>query len=248
MILSTIALYLTLAGCAVIVAAMVVQYDLYDREPLWLVVAAALLGGVGMYAAGEVQVALLRAADWRSIPVSDAMMALLAASTEEVAKLSVVILVALLVRKEFNDPLDGVIYGSFAGLGAALDESIAVLGRLDNPAYLPLQEPVRLSGHLIMGGIGGFGMGMITTRSRFKPLWIIGTFLGAMVLHFLWDVVAFSAADHYRQTGGTRWWHTAGPIAMMLAGLVAFKLMVSFGARLTREVLQVCDLRTRECP
>lgn len=248
MILSTLALYLTLGACAVLIGVMVVQYDLYDREPLHLVLLAVVLGAGMMWAAGQAQVKLIHEFANAGREVGNVTLALMAASTEELAKLSVVAMIALLSRRHFNEPLDGIIYGAFAGLGAALDESIWVLGKSAQLEYLPLQEPIRLSGHLIMGGIGGFGMGLLTIRSKWAPLAIAASLLGAIALHTGWDVVAFNAMDFYRLWGRTLWWHTAAPVAMMLAGIIAFKLMVREGARLTRELMQVCDLRTHECP
>src|SRR5690606_3183208 len=90
-----------------------------------------------------------------------------AAVTEELAKLAVVWAIALLWRRQFNDPMDGLIYGSFAGLGCAIEESVGLHGWPTGAALLPLQEPIRLLGHLVMGGIGGFAVGL--WRIRFAP-------------------------------------------------------------------------------
>jgi RsiW-degrading membrane proteinase PrsW (M82 family) len=141
-----------------------------------------------------------------------------------------------LFRRHFNDPLDGLIYGSFAGLGAAIEESITVLGFADGPILLPGQEPVRLAGHLIMGGIGGFGLGMRPLADRRWHLWALATLAAAALLHTLWDVVAFHAHDHADLHARASPWHTAAGVLLMLAGMVVFRWLVRRGAALSRRV------------
>lgn len=232
-LLPTILLYLTLAACAVVIGVVVVRYDLYEREPWFMVLLAVSLGAACMYGAGEAQAGLIRAVNGAGVLVSNGMLALMAGVTEEVGKLAAVLAVAWSVRRYFNEPLDGLMYGSFAGLGAALEESVWVLGRLETLQSLPPQEPVRLAGHLIMGGIGGFGAGLLTTRPR-AALWAIPASLaGAIALHSAWDVVAFDAADHFRLTGRLEPWHTGLPVVLMILGLVAYRRMVTVGTRWT---------------
>jgi RsiW-degrading membrane proteinase PrsW (M82 family) len=109
-------LYGTLALCALGAAFIVYRNDLYDREPAWLLALTAGLGGTAMWLAGLVESWTL---DWSGLTSRPAIAAL-AAAVEETAKVLVVAAVALSARKAFNDPLDGLIYGSLAGLGMAL--------------------------------------------------------------------------------------------------------------------------------
>ncbi len=162
--------------------------------------------------------------------------ALYAGVTEEVGKVLAVLAVMVLFRRHFNDPLDGLIYGSFAGLGAAIEESIAVLGFADGAILLPGQEPVRLAGHLIMGGIGGFGLGMRPLGVRRWYLWALATLAGAALLHTLWDVVAFDAHDRADLHGRATAWHTASGVVLMLVGMIAFRWLVLRGAAHSRRV------------
>jgi RsiW-degrading membrane proteinase PrsW (M82 family) len=229
---ATILLYGTLGLCALLVAWLVVRYDLYEREPLPMLTLAAALGAAAMFAVGQGQVAMIRWLHGGDRAISNVEMAILAGVSEEGAKLCVVALVSLCSRRFFNEPIDGLIYGSFAGLGAALEESLAVLSFGPPTALLPMQEPVRLAGHLVMGGIGGFGIGLVVVRSRWAAPGIAICLLAAVAIHTLWDVIAFDAADVFEAEGRVHRWHTAGAIAVMLGGLVVYRKMVDAGARL----------------
>ena len=116
-------LYATLALCAAVTGVVVYRYDLYDREPWWLLGACSALAAGAMTTAGRLESLVFR--NWPA--PGDAATALMAAAVEELAKLGVVAAIALVDRRDFNDPLDGLVYGSMAGLGAAVEESVAFL-------------------------------------------------------------------------------------------------------------------------
>ncbi|MCC6969480.1 MAG: PrsW family intramembrane metalloprotease [Phycisphaerales bacterium] len=247
MLLSTIILYLTLAVCGVLIGAAAWRYDVYHREPLRMIVLTTAMGAALMWLSGRLQVWTINhfAEQGRIMP--NISLASLAGLSEEIAKLLVVLVLARLAARHVNEPIDGMIYGSFAGLGAALEESVWVLG-LDHATHLPPQEPVRLAGHLIFGGIGGYGVGLLVTGAPRAVLYTALALLGAATIHTLWDVVAFDAAEKFNASKALRWYHTAGGVALMLVGMVVYRALIADAARRTREWLGVCDLRTRQCP
>lgn len=247
-LVSTIILYLTLALCAFGVGLMVHKYDLYLREPIHMIFLSIALGALFMWVATNTQIELIRAASRSRMIVTDPSLALLAGATEELGKLLVVLLIALPFRRIFNEPLDGIVYGSFAGLGAALIESIWVISGERHLTFLPPQEPVRLAGHVVMGGIGGFGVGLLTMQRRYTFALIILCYFAAVLLHTLWDAVAFSAANHYRMSAKVRAEHSIAAVVIMLVGMVSYRRLIAIGARLTRMKLQVCDVATKRCP
>lgn len=218
-------LYATLLVCAAAMGWMVCRYDLHDREPLRALVLAVTLGAAFMYVAGQVQVYVLSRLG--SVAASNwiVSISLAAGITEELGKFAGVLVIALFWRRMFNDPLDGVIYGSFVGLGAAIEESVTLLagwdgaGRIAATGHLPMTEPIRLMGHLVMGGITAAGIGPWRTSVQGRR-WMLPVCLPAGVaLHTGWDVVAFSAAE----AGRMKPWHTAASMGMMLVGLVAYR-------------------------
>jgi protease PrsW len=240
-----VTLYLTLAFCALGIGLAVVRYDLYTREPWPLILAAVALGAAGMFASYHAEVGVIRAAQRSGLTIGYNELAVLAGVVEEIAKVIGVLCIAALARRHFNDPLDGLVYGSFVGLGAALEESVALLSKSGALATLPATEPVRLVGHLIMGGIGGFGLGVFTANARAARLAFPGTVALAVVLHIAWDLAAF---DQLRSGPRLTFSQTLIPVLLMLLGMLAYRRLATLGAQMTRDLLQVCDLRTRQCP
>ncbi len=239
MLLTTSLLYLTLAACGLGLGLMVFKYDLHRTEPWWLVIVSVLLGAGLMEAAGFAQTFAIKHilsdshAFTGNFP-SNTVLALLAAITEEIAKFIAVLIVALCCRKHFDEPVDGLIYGAFAGLGAAIAESIATMGFGHDSPFLPAQEPIRLAGHLVMGGIGGFGLGLITNRSHHRYVAIPGCLLLAILIHTIWDIIAFDAADVVSLENPLRPWHTVLPIILMVGGMLIFRWLISIGGAMTR--------------
>ncbi len=224
--------YATLIVCAVAVALVVYRYDLYDREPWFMVLLSVGAGAIGMWLAGKAQVYWLL----RSGPDAledTVLIAALAGTHEELAKFLVVLLVAFGCKRYFNDPMDGVIYGSFAGLGAAIEESFDVLRQLAPGTTLPGTEPVRLLGHLVMGGIGGFGLGLARFRVRWWKSAVPGAFGAAVLLHFLWDIVAVPINRDAVSTQSS----TFFSFLLMVAGLLMYGGCVVLASRCSRSVL-----------
>jgi len=221
-------LYLTLGICSLGGAALVYRYDLYDREPPAMLALTVGLGAGAMALAGR-----LEAASFARLETdSTATLALVGAGYEEALKLLVVALLALLARS-FNDPMDGLIYGSMSGLGMALEEGVAVLRAMPSGGgMLPPEELVRLCGHLVMGGIGGFGVGCLFFRGWKGMPGATGSFLSAVLLHFGWDVAALRA-EAGTGLGGRE---SLLGAALMLAGLLLYGRLVVIGSRWSQQV------------
>lgn len=220
-------LYATLALCAAFTSVVVYRYDLYDREPWWLLVLCAALAAGAMTAVGRVEDLVFRT--WP--PRSDAHTALMAALLEELGKVAVVATIAFLDRRDFNDPLDGLVYGSVAGLGAAVEESVGFLrGAVHAPTLLPGSEVVRIAGHLVMGGIGAFGLGALRRERPRALAWVAGGFGAAVALHFLWDWMSLRAVPMPPAQ------RALPAAALMLGGLVVWRKLVTIGLYWSRAV------------
>jgi len=228
-------LYGTLLLSAVVTAITLRHFDLRPAEPWRTILSAVALAAGLMWAAGAAQdaVVLHLVSSGRAEP-SNLVYAALAGTTEEAAKLLAVATICTLFRRYFEEYSDGVFYGALAGLGAAVTESIHVLGWPQHLAFLPIQEPVRIAGHLVMGTITCAPLGLLAVRdSRWR--WSVPLFylLGA-ALHTLWDWTAYETADAFRAHGVLRWHHSAISIAVMLTGLTGFRLLVRYAAVLQR--------------
>ena len=124
--------------------------------------------------------------------------AALVAGIEDGAKLLVVLLIAYAFRRHVNDPLDGVIYGTFVGLGAALDESLLYLS-LAPPTFATFgAELTRMVTHSLLGGLAGFAVGIGARPDgprRKRPLLVLCSLLVAMLIHFAWNLIAYRGND-----------------------------------------------------
>jgi hypothetical protein len=171
---------------------------------------------------------------WPRAPVPEAYLALVAGTHEELGRLAIVAALAILMPRQFNDPMDGIIYGSIVGLGMAVEESVFYLGLgwpLPGP-LLPATEPVRIMGHLALGGITGFAVGMARMRMRGTALALAGCLLVSTGIHTAWDWIAFAAGGSGRMT----WWQTAAAIALMLGGMIFYGMLVTIGSEWSRRI------------
>lgn len=208
---------------------LVIRYDLYDREPWWLLAATFAVAFVAMRACGHLEDAIFRSA-FDGFPTTWAM-ALVAAVVEESGKVAIVAAVALLVPRHFNDPMDGLVYGAFAGLGMAVEESFHYLSFSELDARTLGAETVRLLAHHLLGAIGGFAIGMARVRARgWKPALVAG-FGTSLVLHTLWDRISGAQLETITTTDFQR----LAAIGLMLTAMGVFAALVVIGSRQSRE-------------
>lgn len=180
--------YLVLALGGLLFGAMVYRYDMHEREPWWMLIAAACAGALMMWGAFELELFIQDLADASDQSLLKAAMA---GTFEELAKLAVPMAVLLLIRKHFNDPMDGLVYGSLAGLGAALFEGAwwqwfapAAEGATTLNTYGP--NAMRLLMHTLWGGIVGSALGLIVMKKPWRTT--LAQRVGLiMLIHFSWD-------------------------------------------------------------
>lgn len=187
--------YLTLFACAVLMVLLVRRYDLYEKEPWYMLLVAVALGIGLMWTAGQVEDVVL--GQLRLARDDFATKAILVTLIEETAKLLVVVVIALVFPRQFNNVLDGMVYGTLGGLGMAIEESLMYLSLTpDKNAQALGAEVVRLFAHALMGGLLGFAVGMTLRpadprpqqRRVALPLTCVAV---AMVVHFSWDYIAY---------------------------------------------------------
>jgi protease PrsW len=184
------------------VAALIYLLDLYEREPIPLLVAAFVWGAVAattLSAIGNagwgVVVARLAGPEFASRWTA----ALTAPFVEEILKGIGVVLIVLIARDEVDDVMDGFVYGAVCGLGFAVVEDvfyfIAVFGGDVGGVLQGFFIRVIASGlysHVLYTGLVGMAVGILITRrddrslgERARPAALLA---GAAVLgHFLWN-------------------------------------------------------------
>ena len=176
--------------------------DLYEREPMslvlgalvWGAVAATVLSGIANEGWGLVVARVggpVFAAEWTA--------ALTAPFVEETLKLSGVVLIYLIARDEMDDMMDGFVYGAMVGLGFALVEDvfyfIAIFGGTPGGVLAGFYVRVvssGLYGHVLYTGLSGMGVAYFVSRRGEVPFGrrlavAIELFVAAVAGHFLWN-------------------------------------------------------------
>lgn len=221
--------YVTLLFCAILVAILIYRYDMYEKEPWYMLAATAAVGAVAMWILGYVEDFSL---GFLGQPPRPVWVAAVAATHEEFAKLAIVLGIALAVPRLLNDPMDGIIYGSIAGLGMAVNESVFYMTTSGSQGLLPApSEIIRLVCHPVMGGICGFAVGMKRMQMRRWPGVLAGCMALSVTFHFLWDWMAFSALE-----GGSRRWQHLASVLLILTGILVYGVLVIIASDWSRQI------------
>jgi len=180
---------LTLGG--LLFGGMVFRNRQHEREPWWMLLLAVAGGAAAMAVVFVLEDQLIGRGGLTA--GHNLLYALMAGVLEEPPKVLVPAGVFLLARKYFNDPMDGLLYGACAGLGAAMYEAVwfHFMGRPmgdDNPMLRYGPDAVRLLLHAVWGGIGGYALGLIIADKPWRTS--LAQWLGfAVALHIAWDMV-----------------------------------------------------------
>lgn len=185
------------------VALLVGALDRYEREPLLTMLGAFLWGAIiaipptlfierglngallGLFGAHGVAVGLTRAAAQASV----------AGVTEELIKGAGLLLLMLVLRDEFDNVTDGVIYGALVGAGFAMVENLvyfAVAPRSDLGVLIIGRIALGWLSHSTFSALFGAGLGYIreTRDRRARLLAPIAGMIGAIILHTYFDFIA----------------------------------------------------------
>lgn len=178
----------------VLVVAAVWWFDRYDREPLHLVAGVFVWGALAAPVIAVFGCALLGAVCGLG---PTAVAGWLGPLVEELAKAAGVVLVVVL-SDEFDNPTDGLVYGTASGLGFAATENLAytIAGAagpgLDQTLQLILVRTAMAAGiHAVstatFGGLLGFAY---LSRNRVERIaWTLGGLCGAVAIHSGWNLM-----------------------------------------------------------
>lgn len=176
--------------------------DLYEREPISLVLGALVWGAVattGLSAIANDGWGLVVARLGGPVFAAEWTAALTAPLVEETLKAVGVVLIYLIARDEMDDMLDGFVYGAMVGLGFAIVEDvfyfIAIFGGSAGGVLAGIYVRVVSSGfygHVLYTGLAGMGIAYFVSRRgeaslARRTLVAAGLFAAAVVGHFLWN-------------------------------------------------------------
>ncbi|HZS77126.1 MAG TPA: PrsW family glutamic-type intramembrane protease [Ktedonobacteraceae bacterium] len=188
--------------------------DRFEREPWFLRLAAFLWGALiaippALFIEQRIDSVLQNIFDPNNTSevLRIAFQGLNAGVTEETIKGLGLLLLFVILRDEFDNVTDGIVYGALIGAGFAMVENFSYFAQNSKNFLVFL-----IVGRIILGWLGhstfiacfGAALGYIRhTRVRWKQIVIplIG-FLIAVVLHSFFDFVDFQASNAIRNSGG----------------------------------------------
>jgi len=223
---------------AILAMAYVDRLDAKRPEPqrtLRLVALAGALSGFVVVALGALLRPLGPEVGTYAAALYDAF--IVAAGPEEAAKLACVLIVAWR-RPEFDERMDGIVYGARAGLGFALVENVVYLLIVPHSLgeFLSLfvaRALLAVPGHAAWGAI----LGYFAARRRFDGTGpgMLGGYLLAVLLHGLYDASLFAvpvAIAHGHTTWALGIWGVpifayAPPLLVILGSVLAMRMFAA---------------------
>ena len=200
--------YLLVSGAlSLLFLTLVWAADRYEREPFWLLLMAAAWGGIPaifvscfaeMVFGTPVQMALGTGFAQVIGPI------LIAPPVEEVAKAVPILLIVLLYRHEFDDILDGMVYGAAVGIGFSfVEDAMYFVGALSESGApggaitFALRNLAFVLNHSLFSAITGIGFGIARSSARGglgRILWPLAGLGSATALHMAHNLLAYFEA------------------------------------------------------
>ena len=195
--------------------AAILTVDYFEREPWWLIGFGLLWGGLvatGLaLSANEAVQSLVTTVAGQDVAAQWSA-AIAGPTDEEILKGLGVVVATLLATRRMRSPVDGFILGAVVGLGFQVVEDVVYTANImavgqDPRAALAQMFVLRgimggLWSHAVYTGLFGLGLGYALTRVQWplaaRALAVVGGFLAAWSLHFLWNSPLLVDATDWR--------------------------------------------------
>ena len=161
------------------------NYDIYDEEPFGILLASFIVGGVVSI------IVTLILYTFVAVEHTFAQAFYKVGLIEELAKLITFFLIYRIIRKHFDEIVDGVIYMSCIALGFAVIENISYAMNSESPyTLLAMRAFTSTIGHMAFSGIMGVAL-FIHFKVHKNVVGILITLVLATFGHGLYDAVIF---------------------------------------------------------
>jgi RsiW-degrading membrane proteinase PrsW (M82 family) len=161
------------------------RFDRARPEPMWLVTATFALGGLAVVPAAIAEIACATSTPWLdpsvmtfggqawALPITIVAFTVVVGFSEEGAKFLGAWSLAW-HRREFDEPVDGIVYGCAAALGFAAVENVKyfAMGRMSG-VVIALRAFMTVPAHMFFGAIWGYAMGQrLVSRKASVPAFL----------------------------------------------------------------------------
>jgi RsiW-degrading membrane proteinase PrsW (M82 family) len=211
------------------------RFDRARPEPWWLVATTFALGGLAVVPAAIAEIAFAASTPWLdpsvmtfggqawALPIAIVVFTLVVGVSEEGAKFLGAWSFAW-QRRDFDEPVDGIVYGCAAALGFAAIENVKyfAIGRMSG-AVIAIRAFMTVPAHMFFGAIWGYAMGQRLVSGKAR----VPAFLALAAL-------AHGVFDATLSTDGMQ----------LAATLLVLVLAVAFVAML-RSALRHCEVPPR---
>lgn len=207
------------------------RFDRARPEPLWLVLATFALGGLSIVPAALLEAGCSMLSPWLdtslvtmggqlwALPLSIAVSSLVVGGAEEGSKFLGAWSLAR-HRHEFDEPVDGIVYGCASALGFAAVENIKyfAFGRMSG-VVIAIRSVETVPAHMFFGAIWGYAMGqtLVSRKARVWPMLAL-----ACVAHGTFDALL--------STDGVQLFATLLVLGLAVAFVVMLRRSLRHGA------------------
>jgi len=232
----------------ILVVILVWWLDRYDREPIHLVVAVFLWGAtaapaISIFLLSPIFERLVSGGQGSALAMVSAFLA--GPVVEELTK-GVGVLLIVLFTREFDNPTDGVVYGTAVGLGFAVTETVlygiaASTANQDQPSValtVIAGRTVMTAGihALSSAALGGFlGQAHLRRHSASRILWVLAGLCAAVGLHTSWNL-ALLFVGPVTESGHPKTWLAVVPVLYVVYFVIFAAFLRSEHRILKREL------------
>ncbi len=170
--------------------------DKYNKEPIWMLLLAFILGILSIIPALAVQLSYNESVEsvQQKGTLSAAFFAYIIVALSEEGSKFLMLRLFIYPRKHFDDPFDGIVYAVMIGMGFATIENVGYVmehGFATGVLRMFLSVPAHATFAVVMGYFTGFAK----FRKKGRPVYYLLAILLPVIIHGTFDLFLFIGAD-----------------------------------------------------